>query len=119
MFPNVQFIVATHSPFVMTSLENAIVYDLEKHERLEKPSFYSYDTIVESFLDTSMYSNMMKKYFSRYKELCFKERTPDENIEFLQAKTELEIKSIPSTELYIAFQDLEKRRKAAKNDTSE
>jgi len=30
MFPNVQFVIATHSPFVMTSLENAIVYDLEK-----------------------------------------------------------------------------------------
>ena len=28
MFPNVQFIVATHSPFVITSLENAVVYDL-------------------------------------------------------------------------------------------
>jgi predicted ATP-binding protein involved in virulence len=57
MFPNVQFIVSTHSPFVISSLENAIVFDLEKKERLEKPSFYSYDTIVESFLDTSSYSD--------------------------------------------------------------
>ena len=118
MFPNIQFIVATHSPFVMTSLENAVVYDLEKNERLEKPSFYSYKTIVESFLDTDMYSNQLKAYFERYKELCFKERTPEENIEFLQAKTELEIRSIPSTELYIAFQNLEERRKAVKNDSS-
>jgi len=38
MFPNVQFIIATHSPFVMTSLENAFVFDLEKRECLEKPS---------------------------------------------------------------------------------
>ena len=118
MFPNVQFIVATHSPFVITSLENAVVYDLEKNERLEKPSFYAYDTVVESFLDTSMYSNEINKYFSRYKELCYKERTPEENEEFLRAKAELEIRTIPSTELYIAFQDLEKRRKAVKNDTS-
>jgi predicted ATP-binding protein involved in virulence len=118
MFPNVQFIVATHSPFVITSLENAIVYDLEKNERLENPSFYAYDTVVESFLDTSMYSNEINKYFKRYKELCYKERTPEENEEFLRAKAELEIRSIPSTELYIAFQDLEKRRKAVKNDTS-
>jgi predicted ATP-dependent endonuclease of OLD family len=118
MFPNIQFIVATHSPFVMTSLENAVVYDLEKNERLEKPSFYSYKTIVESFLDTDMYSNQLKAYFERYKELCFRERTPEENIEFLRAKTELEIRSIPSTELYIAFQNLEERRKAARNDSS-
>ena len=54
MFPNVQFIVSTHSPFVINSLANAVIYDLEKRERLDDPSFYSYDTIVESFLDTDM-----------------------------------------------------------------
>ena len=117
MFPNVQFIVATHSPFVMTSLKNAIVYDLEKNERLEKPSFYSYDTVVESFFDTSMYSNELKGYFARYKELCLKRRTTKENDEFLRVKAELEIRAIPSTELYIAFQELEKKRKANKNCT--
>ena len=31
IFPNVQFIVSTHSPFVINSIENAIIYDLEKH----------------------------------------------------------------------------------------
>ena len=119
LFPKIQFIVTTHSPFVMTSLENAVVYDLEKNERLEKPSFYSYETMVESFLGVSTYSEELIRYFDRYKELCFKQRTPEENEEFLQAKAELEIRSIPSTELYIAFQDLEKRRKAAKNDSSQ
>jgi len=118
MFPNIQFIVATHSPFVMTSLENAVVYDLEKNERLENPSFYSCETMVESFLDTSTYSNELKRYFERYKELCFKQRTTEENEEFLRAKAEFEIRSIPSTELYIAFQELEKRRKAAVNGSS-
>ena len=117
MFPNVQFIIATHSPFVMTSLDNAIVYDLEKNERLEKPSFYSYDTVIESFLDTSMYSNELKVFFARYKELCLKNRTPEENDEFLRAKAELEIRAVPSTELYIEFQNLENKRRAAKHDT--
>jgi predicted ATP-binding protein involved in virulence len=112
-FPNVQFIVTTHSPFVMTSLENAIVYDLGKNERLENPSFYSYDTVVKSFLDTSMYSDELQGYFAHYKELCFKDRTPEENGEFVKVKAELEIRAIPSTELYIAFQELEKARKAS------
>jgi predicted ATP-dependent endonuclease of OLD family len=119
MFPNVQFIVATHSPFVMTSLENAVVYDLDKNERLEKPSFYSYDTIVESFLNTTMYSGALQRYFIRYKELCHKDRTTEENDEFLQVKAELEVRAIPSTKLYIAFQKLERARKAAKNGTIE
>ena len=118
MFPNVQFITTTHSPFIINSLENAVIYDLENHEQLDGPFFYSYETIVESFLGTDMYSNQLKSYFERYKELCFKERSNEENEEFLRAKAELEIKSIPSTELYIAFQNLEKKRKAIKNDSS-
>jgi predicted ATPase len=38
MFPCVQFIVSTHSPFVIASLPNAVVFDLEKREQLEKSS---------------------------------------------------------------------------------
>jgi predicted ATPase len=114
-FPNVQFIVATHSPFVITSLNNAVVFDLEKKETLDNPSLYSYETVVESFLDTSAYSQEMRRYFDRYKELCFKERTTEEDEEFLRAKTKLELMSPASKELYLAFNDLEARRKAAKN----
>jgi predicted ATP-binding protein involved in virulence len=62
MFPCVQFVVSTHSPFVITSLPNAVVYDLERN-----------------------------------------------------AITELELMSPASKELYIAFNALEAKRKAAKN----
>ena len=116
VFPNVQFIVTTHSPFVITSLANAVVYDLEKHEQLENPSLYSFESVVESFLDTSMYSQALRGYFERYKELCYKERTPEETEEFLRAKTELELMSPASKELYLAFNALEEVRKAAQND---
>ena len=115
MFPNTQFIVSTHSPFVITSLENSVVFDLEEKEILENPSLYSYETIVESFLDTSTYSFELKRFFQRYKELCFKERTAEENEEFLRTKTKLELMSPASKELYLAFNDLEEKRKAAKN----
>ncbi len=113
MFPSVQFIVATHSPFVMTSLSTAVVYDLEKHERLDNPSHYSYESVVESFLDANMYSHEMKQLFDRYKELCFKERTAEETEEFLRAKTKLERVPPASKELYLAFHNLEKKRKEA------
>ena len=116
MFPNVQFIVSTHSPFVITSLSNAVVYDLEKHEQLENPSYYSYEAVVESFLDADMYSEEMKRQFNKYKELCFKmDRSAEENEEFLRVKTELELMSPASKELFIAFSALEQKRKEAKN----
>jgi predicted ATP-binding protein involved in virulence len=115
MFPNVQFIVSTHSPFVITSIPDAVVFDLEKKETLENPSLYSYETVVESFLDTSMYSQAMLQYFNRYKELCFKERTSEENEEFRRAKAELELMAPAMKELYIAFNELEAERKRLKN----
>ena len=37
-FPKVQFIVSTHSPFVLSSIENAVVYDLEKKIHIEDMS---------------------------------------------------------------------------------
>jgi predicted ATPase len=116
MFPSVQFIVSTHSPFVITSLANAVVFDLEKREILENPSYYSYEAVVESFLDTDMYSEELKRQFKRYETLYFKDRTEEENQEFLKAKTELELMAPVSKELFIAFQNLEKKRKEAKND---
>jgi hypothetical protein len=104
--------------FVMTSLKDAIVYDIEKNEYLEKPGFYSYDTVVESFIGTSMYSNELNKYFKRYEELCLKKRSPEENEEFLRAKAEIEIRAIPSTELYLAYENLERRRRSSQNGSS-
>jgi len=46
-FPNIQFIVTTHSPFVLNSIDDAVVYDLEKKIRLEDLSNYSYENLSE------------------------------------------------------------------------
>lgn len=37
-FPNIQFIVSTHSPFVLNSIDNSVIYDLEKDIRVENLS---------------------------------------------------------------------------------
>lgn len=29
LYPNIQFIVSTHSPFILSSVDNAVVFDLE------------------------------------------------------------------------------------------
>jgi len=34
-FPNIQFIIATHSPFILNSATNAVVYDLEKKKTVK------------------------------------------------------------------------------------
>ncbi len=31
VFPNIQFIITSHSPFILNSIQNAVIYDLENH----------------------------------------------------------------------------------------
>ena len=84
MFPNVQFIVSTHSPFVISSSADAVVYDLEHKKYLENPNVYSYEAIVEAYLDAGQYSEDMKNIFARYRELYNKELSDSETMEFQQ-----------------------------------
>ena len=48
-FPKLQFIVSTHSPFVLSSLSNATICDLETKAVTTDLSSYSYDALLESY----------------------------------------------------------------------
>ena len=70
LFPNVQFILTTHSPFILNSVPNSIVYDLEKHLLVENGlTNLPYDGIVESYFDTDTFSSELREKFERYKAL--------------------------------------------------
>ncbi len=64
-FPKIQFIVTTHSPFVLNSIENAVICDLEKRIVTEDLSGYSYEAIVESYFDSDKYSSELKAKVGR------------------------------------------------------
>lgn len=50
-FPKVQFIVTTHSPFVLMSVSDAIIFDVSRREVIdENLSLYSYTAIIEGLL---------------------------------------------------------------------
>ena len=74
LFPRIQFVVATHSPFILNSVANSVVYDLEKHIRAEDFSAYAYDGLVETYFDNDKYSNLIKQKLSDYKVLIEKEK---------------------------------------------
>ncbi|MEI7308075.1 AAA family ATPase [Pectobacterium carotovorum] len=46
-FPKIQFIVTTHSPFVVTSVTNSVIYDLTANEQIIDVSSYSYGVVME------------------------------------------------------------------------
>ncbi len=68
-FPKIQFIVTTHSPFVLNSIPNAVVFDLEKQIRVEDLSAYSASGIVEGYFGNDQYSEALKKELELYEQL--------------------------------------------------
>ncbi len=112
-FPNLQFIVATHSPFVVSSIESAVVYDLEKNIQVENLSEYSYDCLVNSLFDTSMYSNVMNDKYRKYVELVEKgdSRNEIEDIDLVELIKYF--KSIPifmAKDIILDFKKMERER---------
>jgi predicted ATP-dependent endonuclease of OLD family len=69
IFPNIQFIVTTHSPFVLSSLDNAIAYDLERRIRLEDLTEYSYEALAEGYFKVEMESGILMAKLRKFKAL--------------------------------------------------
>jgi predicted ATP-binding protein involved in virulence len=105
-FPNIQFIISTHSPFVIQSVSNAIIYNLSNEESLENLSVYSYTSIVKGLLgETSNSANLedvlteldslskSSNFGERYSELLSK---LEDNYDVLDAKARAVVMSAKS-----------------------
>ena len=73
IFPNIQFIVTTHSPFVLSSLSNAVAFDLEHQEIIEDLTEYSYESLAEGYFGVKTGSSYMGMQLGRLEELLKKE----------------------------------------------
>lgn len=83
IFPNIQFIVTTHSPFVLSSLSNAVAFDLEHQEIIEDLTEYSYESLAEGYFGVKTASSYIGMQLNRLEELLKKE------VLSLSEKTEL------------------------------
>jgi predicted ATP-binding protein involved in virulence len=70
IFPNIQFIVTTHSPFVLSSLKDTVAYDLERQFRVENLTEYSYDALAEGYFKVDTESNFLISKLDKFKELA-------------------------------------------------
>ena len=70
LFPNLQFILTTHSPFILSSTPNSVVYDLENDHLIpDGLTHYPYDGIVEGYFDADLLSDDLRKKFEEYREI--------------------------------------------------
>ena len=86
-FPKLQFIVTTHSPFILSSVSNATIVDLETRTIITDLSNYSYDVLIESYFKADKYSDEIKIKLADFERLTLlEERTPEENNELRQLR---------------------------------
>jgi predicted ATP-binding protein involved in virulence len=111
-FPKLQFIVATHSPAVIASINNATVYDLSTHRTVnEILTGIPYHVLMKShFCIESEYSRVATEKLKRAKELIQKgeKRTEADDKKLQQLAQELDELS-PDLSLDI-FLELERQR---------
>ena len=74
IFPNIQFVVTTHSPFILNSLENAIAFDLEHREPIEDLTDYSYEALAEGYFGVRTDSSEIQMRLQRMEELIRSDR---------------------------------------------
>ncbi len=91
VFPNIQFIITTHSPFVMSSIPNAVAYDLEHKNILDDLTEYSYEALAEGYFGVKTQSSYVEMQLARFKELLAKEALSDaDKVELKQLKSDFE-----------------------------
>ena len=112
IFPRIQFIVTTHSPFILSSLENATIYDLEKKLVVENGlANLPYEGIVEGYFKADSLSRELREKFEEYKLLVKKEKLDGIDFEKIN-ELELYLDEIPD---YLAL-DLNVAYKKLKNE---
>lgn len=95
VFPNIQFIVSSHSPFILNSLDNVVIYDLEKkvfvgHGLVDVP----YSGIVEGYFKADELSDELRTKFEEYKQIAYKPELDTADYEKI-ADLEMYLNEIP------------------------
>lgn len=118
-FPRIQFIVTTHSPYILNSISNAKAYDLEHHVELTNLSSYRTEDLAEAYFDVDEYSNELKEKLKQYELLSSKTNLSDEE-KADRAKIRCDLKESLSkfqgTEAGDMFEYIERRRKMHDKD---
>lgn len=95
LFPNIQFIVTSHSPFILNSVENVVIYDLENHTLVEHGlNDVPYDGIVEGYFRVDKLSDDLKEKFEKYQKLVAKKNLSDDELREI-AELEMYLDEIP------------------------
>jgi hypothetical protein len=109
-FPKIQFVVTTHSPFVLLSVKDAVIFDLASRMRVEDLSGYSSEAIIQGYFGQNKYSQELHTELDEYKVLWARKDAlnGNERDRFDDLKFRLhELPKAFSPELETALRDIE------------
>lgn len=70
LFPNIQFVLTTHSPFILNSTDNAVIYDLENGILVEDGlTNLPYEGVVEGYFGADLLSQELRNKFELYRNI--------------------------------------------------
>lgn len=96
LFPNIQFVFTTHSPFVLNSTPNAVVYDLDKGILVKEGlTNLPYEGVVEGYFGADLLSQELREKFNEYRTLAQKPDLTDADYARL-AELELYLDAVPA-----------------------
>jgi hypothetical protein len=85
-FPCVQFVVTTHSPFVVTSVDDALIYDISTDAECDDLSMYSVEAVIEGLLGVPSVSRKLEDTVRSIVELTSKSDFNLDQVEVLLSK---------------------------------
>lgn len=118
LFPNIQFIVTSHSPFILNSLEHAVIFDLENRTLVKDGlSDVPYQGIVRGYFNVNSLSDELKNKYEQFKKLVSKKSLSDEDYAEI-ARLEQYLDEIPdylALDISTEYQDLKLRFEGRKD----
>ncbi len=111
LFPNLQFIIATHSPIVLASIPNPTIYDLLEHMSIDHNLMgIPYNVVMEQYFGITEYSLYVTNRLKRAKELLKNQlRNEEEQAELKAIGNELSRMSSPLASIILLEFEREKR----------
>jgi len=94
-FPNIQFIISTHSPFVVQSVSDSVIFNLSTKEIMKDLSLYSYTSIISGLLGEATSSEELNNLLSEL-DMLSRESRFDDRFHELSAIIEKDLEKMDS-----------------------
>jgi len=105
-FPKIQFIVTTHSPFVLGSSDKFIIFDISKNKEMPELTMYSYENIVKNVMGVDIIPDELSEKIEKIKSIISSDEIDKNSLNELLSEIEKSMTTLDSESKAIYFSAL-------------